>query len=302
MSAANPIAGLTVVILTFNETLHLRRALESARKISNDIVVVDSLSTDDTVAIAAASGARVLERAWENNHSIQFNWAIAQLEQDLHWQGQWIFRLDADEIITPQLGEEMRQVLPSAAKEIVGYRCQRSIAFMGRLLRFGGMSHNRILRLYRRGCGYSEARWMDEHIVVNGPYGELAGAIVDDNLNNLTWWSAKHNIYASRAAVDYLLRKYGANSQVNQLPQMLSLKDRIYRILPLGLRGFAFYVYRYFFLLGFLDGKAGAYFYFLQIWWYRTLVDAKIIEVEQCMKDQAIDCKTAIERTLGIAV
>lgn len=298
--------GITVVILTFNEHLHLRRAIESAKALTNDIVVVDSLSTDDTVTIAKACGARILERAWENNHSIQFNWAIEQLEKDSAWQNQWILRLDADEIITPQLCEEIKAVLANPQPGIVAYDCQRSMVFMGRLLRFGGMNRNRILRLYQRGHGYSESRWMDEHIVVDGPCGHLAGAIVDENLNHLTWWTAKHNVYASRAAIDDLVRRYAKASQgpdgVSGWVQKSSLKDRLYRKMPLGLRGFIFFLYRYVFLLGFLDGKAGAYFYFLQTWWYRTLVDAKISEVERYMKTHQVGYTIAIERVLGIAI
>lgn len=298
--------AITVVILTFNEHLHLRRAIESAKALTQDIVVVDSLSTDDTLAIARECGARILERAWENNHSIQFNWAIEQLTQDPHWQSQWILRLDADEIITPQLCEEIKAVLANPQPGLVAYDCQRSMVFMGRLLRFGGMSRNRILRLYRRGHGYSESRWMDEHIVVDGPCGHLAGAIIDENLNHLTWWTAKHNLYASRAAIDDLVRRHGQENHplggVAIGNQKMGLKDRLYRAMPLGIRGFLFFLYRYVFLLGFLDGKAGAYFYFLQTWWYRTLVDAKIIEVERYMKTHQVDYKTAIVRVLGIAI
>lgn len=302
----HPPVAITVVILTFNEHLHLRRAIESAKALTNDIVVVDSLSTDDTVTIAKECGARILERAWENNHSIQFNWAIEQLEKDSGWQNQWILRLDADEIITPQLCEEIKAVLTNPQPELVAYDCQRSMVFMGRLLRFGGMSRNRILRLYRRGHGYSESRWMDEHIVVDGPCGHLSGAIIDENLNHLTWWTAKHNVYASRAAIDDLVRRFASTDpDRDALPKFAeksSLKDRLYRVMPLGLRGCIFFLYRYVFLLGFLDGKAGAYFYFLQTWWYRTLVDAKISEVERYMKMHRVDYKTAIERVLGIAI
>ena len=306
MSATSLSPAITVVILAFNESVHLRRAIESAKALTDNIVVVDSLSTDDTVQIARQCGAKVLERAWENNHSVQFNWAIAQLEQDPHWQAQWIFRLDADEIITAPLCQEITRTLARADTNIVAYDCQRSMVFMGRLLRYGGMNRNRILRLYRRGHGYSESRWMDEHIVVNGLCGHLSEAIIDDNLNHLTWWTAKHNAYASRAATDYLIRKYGSNGHeehaLAQLPQKASLKDRLYRLLPLGLRGFIFFAYRYIFLLGFLDGKAGAYFYFLQTWWYRTLVDAKITEVEQYMQKQGANYKAAIFRILGITI
>ncbi|NDA63164.1 MAG: glycosyltransferase family 2 protein [Chitinophagia bacterium] len=306
MITASLSPAITVVILAFNESIHLRRAIDSAKGLTDDIVVVDSLSTDDTVQIARQCGAKVLERAWENNHSVQFNWAIDQLEQDPHWQAQWIFRLDADEIITASLCQEIERTLASAEKNIVGYDCQRSIVFMGHLLRYGGMSRNRVLRLYRRGHGYSESRWMDEHIVIDGPCGHLSGAVIDNNLNNLTWWTAKHNTYASRAAIDYLIRKYGSKGReahsLTQFPQNNNLKDRLYRLLPLGLRGLIFFIYRYIFLLGFLDGKVGAYFYFLQTWWYRTLVDAKITEVEQCMQKQGADYKAAIFLTLGIAI
>ena len=300
-----PSSAITVMILTFNESIHLRRAIDSAKQISTDIVVVDSLSTDDTVLIAKEMGAKVLERAWENNHSIQFNWAIAELEKDPTWNAQWIFRLDADEVITPKLCQEIDQVLASPDSTIVGYECQRSMVFLGHLLRFGGMSHNRILRFYRRNHGYSESRWMDEHIVVDGPCGQLSGSLIDENLNDLTWWTAKHNAYASRAATDYLIRKYASSSSredIAQLPQRTSLKDRVYRLLPLGMRGFLFFVYRYVFLGGFLDGKAGAYFFFLQTWWYRTLVDAKITEVEQYMRSHQMDHRLAILRVLGIKI
>jgi len=308
LNTANAGPAITVVILTFNEALHLRRAIESAQLLTNSIVVVDSFSTDDTVAIAKSCGAIVLERTWENNHSIQFNWAIDQLEQDPDWKAEWIFRLDADEIMTPQLCSEILQSLATVESRIAGFDCQRSMVFMGHLLRHGGMSQNRILRLYRRGHGYSESRWMDEHIVIDGLCGHLSGAIIDENLNSLTWWTAKHNAYASRAAVDYLLRKYStpvafsAGDVDHSLPEKSSLKDRLYRYLPLGLRGFVFFIYRYIFLFGFLDGKAGAYFFFLQTWWYRTLVDAKIIEVEKCMRTKNMDCKKAIDQILGITV
>ena len=288
MSAANPIAGLTVVILTFNETLHLRRALESARQISNDIVVVDSLSTDDTVAIAAASGARVLEHAWENNHSRQFNWALTQLPDST----QWVCRLDADEILSPLLVKEIKFAITGGrtgkgAKPIQanGLWCQRSLVFQGQLLRFGGMAANHTLRIFRFGYGQSESCWMDERIVVSGPTLE------------------KHRNYAKRAAVDLLGKKYplefvGTPSQHNF--KKLTFKERLYTVLPPYSRGLVFFLYRYIARFGFLDGLKGARFYYFQTFWFRNLIDMHINEVESLIRKHSLSPSTAIEKALGI--
>ena len=98
---------LTVLVLTFNEELHLARCLQSILPLTNDIVVVDCFSQDQTIAIAKQYGARVLERAWENNHSTQVNWALTQLPADT----EWVMRIDADEYLKEELIANLHLIL-----------------------------------------------------------------------------------------------------------------------------------------------------------------------------------------------
>ena len=298
--------SITAVILTFNESLHIKRCIDSIRALTDDIVVVDSLSTDNTVQIARENGAMVLERAWENNHSIQFNWALDRLPKE----NQWIFRVDADEVLTTALVEEIKEAMLNIAPDINGFSCRRHLIFQGHLLRFGGMSNNRVLRLFRFGFGRSEPRWMDEHIEVTGRVAPLSGAMVDDNRNSLTWWIAKHNNYASRAAVDALLRERelvdeaGTFDHASNHAMTLSMrmKERVNGLLPSGLRGITFFIYRYILRLGFLDGPTGYTFYFLQTFWYRNLIDAKVAEVRRYAQQHRVSVRQAVEMVLGIAL
>ena len=297
---------LTVLVLTFNEELHLARCLQSILPLTNDIVVVDCFSQDQTVAIAKQYGARVLERAWENNHSTQVNWALTQLPADT----EWVMRIDADEYLTSELITQIKEVLPTLALNIEGVSCIRKMVFQGKLIEHGGVGANRVLRIFRYGKGQSEARWMDEHIKIGGRSVNLSGILIDDNLRPLSWWIEKHNNYSSREAVDLLNLKYrfsGTNS-VASLKSSTSIgakrwiKENIYAKLPGGLRAWTYYVWRYILMMGFLDGAKGAQFHFLQALWYRSLVDAKVAEVERYMTNHKVDPTVAIQKVLGISL
>ena len=295
--------NVTAVILTFNEEQHLARCIASAKAVATDVVVVDCYSTDATLDIARAHGARVLQHAWVN-HAAQFNWALTQLDADTGW----VLRIDADEVLTPALIEEIRTRLPGIGPEIDGVYWGRRMTFQGRLIRHGGVFPVRVLRLFRHGRGQCENRWMDEHIKVAGPTADFAGEMIDDNLNSLTWWTDKHNRYASREAVDLLNLEYrfmphdtvaslrgGKQAGVKRW-----LKERVYARLPGGFRAFAYFFYRYVLRLGFLDGQAGTAFHFLQGFWYRYLVDAKVVEVKRYMRERGVGVVEAIERVLGV--
>ena len=295
--------NVTAVILTFNEEQHLARCIASVQAVATDVVVVDCYSTDATLDIARAHGARVLQHAWVN-YAAQFNWALTQLGADT----EWVLRIDADEVLTPALIEEIRTRLPGIGPEIDGVYWGRRMTFQGRLIRHGGVFPVRVLRLFRHGRGQCENRWMDEHIKVAGPTADFAGEMIDDNLNSLTWWTDKHNRYASREAVDLLNLEYrfmphdtvaslrgGKQAGVKRW-----LKERVYARLPGGFRAFAYFFYRYVLRLGFLDGQAGTAFHFLQGFWYRYLVDAKVVEVKRYMREHRVGVVEAIERVLGV--
>ena len=297
---------LTVLVLTFNEELHLARCLQSILPITSDIVVVDCFSQDKTSAIAKQYGARVLERAWENNHSTQVNWALTQLPAD----SEWVMRIDADEYLTPDLIIQIKEVLPTLGSDVDGVSCIRKMVFQGKLIEYGGVGANRVMRIFRFGKGQSEARFMDEHIKIGGRSIHLSGVLIDDNLRPLSWWIEKHNNYSSREAVDLLNLKYGF-SGTNSVASLTSstsigtkrwIKENIYAKLPGGLRAWTYYLWRYIFMMGFLDGAKGAQFHFLQALWYRSLVDAKVAEVERYIAEKRVSPAEAIQEVLGMSL
>ncbi len=296
-------ADLTVIILAFNEEKHLPRCLESLRGVASRVIVVDCFSTDRTVELARAAGAVVVQHAWVN-YATQFNWALDNVAIDT----QWTMRLDADEVVTPELAAALARELPLYPDGVVGLTVNRQIHFLGRWIRHGAIYPLRMLRVWRTGHARCENRWMDEHMVVEGGVAHLDADIADINLNSVTWWTDKHNRYASREAVDLLLHE---NSRVEaataprlslQAGMKRWLKLKVYARLPMGLRAFLYFLYRYFLRLGFLDGWQGFVFHFLQGWWYRMLVDVKVAEVQRHMRESGDTLEQAIERVLNIKV
>ena len=293
------------IILTLNEAQHLPRCLASLEGVADQVLVADCFSTDETSRIAKEHGAHLIQREWVN-HAIQFNWALTQLDEDTDW----VLRIDADEYLTPELVAEIRERLPGIGSEIDGIYCDRRMTFQGKLIRYGGVFPVRVLRLFRYGCGECENRWMDEHIKVAGSTVNFKGELIDDNLNSLTWWTDKHNHYASREVVDLLNLEYGfmPHDSVaslrggSQAGVKRWLKEMVYARLPGGFRAFAYFFYRYILRFGFLDGQAGTAFHFLQGFWYRYLVDAKLAEVKRHMHTHRCDVTTAIGQVLGIRV
>ena len=303
MTIALTRSRLTVVILTLDEARHIERALRSVAPIADRCVVVDSGSNDDTRERARAMGAEVLRHPFVNQ-ARQFNWALDQLPECTDW----VFRLDADEVVSDVLAAEIAARLPGLPDAVVGLTVPRRIAFLGRPIQYGGLFPVHILRLFRHGTGRSEDRWMDEHIVVDGRVAALRGELLDDNLNSLSWWIDKHNRYASREVIDYLSFEHGLIPHEpasdlrsgQQAGVKRWLKERVYAPLPGGLRAFAYFFYRYVLRLGFLDGREGATFHVLQGLWYRYLVDAKLHEVRLHMKRHNVDAVTAMRNVLGI--
>lgn len=296
---------LTVVILTRDEAQHLARAIGSVAAVADRVLVVDSGSTDETVIVARRLGAEVLVHPFVTQ-ARQFNWALEQLPEEVDW----VLRLDADEIVNPDLAIEIAEKLAGLRPTVSGIYVSRRMTFMGRSIRHGGLFPVRVLRIFRHGRGRCEQRWMDEHIIVEGETADFSGEIVDDNVKSLTWWTDKHNSYASREVVDLLNLEYGfmahetvANLRSGQQAGVKRwLKERIYARLPGGFRALAYFLYRYVIRLGFLDGREGAAFHVLQGFWYRYLVDAKLYEVKQYMRRHDVDVVTAIDQVLGIKV
>jgi hypothetical protein len=220
----------------------------------------------------------------------------------------WVFRLDADEFVSAELASTLRTRLGQVEVDVDGIYVWRELVFLGKNIQHGGLFPLKVLRIFRPTRGRCENRWMDEHIVVQGGTIAFDGSIVDHNLQSLTWWTRKHNDYASREAIDLLNLEYGlievSRTQVGSVTggegTKRFLKEKIYSRLPGGLRAFFFFIYRYIFRLGFLDGRAGTVFYVLQAFWYRFLVDSKVAEIKRLMIAEKIDVRSAIQRETGI--
>ncbi|WP_210392593.1 glycosyltransferase family 2 protein [Variovorax sp. PAMC 28711] len=294
--------SITAVILTFNEELHLRRCLENARQVASAIFIVDSFSTDATLAIARECGAVVYQNKWENNHARQFNWAL----DNLPIETEWVLRLDADEYLLPALVDEINARVPQVDASVSGIIFRRRCVFLNKWIK-RGIGKMEMLRLFRYQDGFSETRWMDEHIKLRkGTSMLFEHEFVDHNLNTIGWWTQKHNGYSIREAIELLNIEYGLIAEVGPDGQMGSGaagkrgKKLRYAKLPLFFRSAAYFFYRYVFLLGFTGGKEGFLWHFLQGWWYRTLVDAKVFEIRKACGSDPVLMKRYIKVQYGI--
>lgn len=294
---------LTVVILTCNEELHIERAISSVKDFASHILVVDSGSTDHTIELAEAAGAIVLRNPWQN-YATQMNWAFARVPKNT----EWIMRLDADEVVSKELSTEVLERMPMLSDEIAGVYVARRMKFMGGEIRRGGLFPIRVLRFVRYKRGFCESRWMDEHLICDGPTIDFSGELVDDNLKPLSWWVEKHNSYASREVVDLLNLEFGffPHETIGSLGTGKQdhfkrwIKEKVYARIPLGLRAGAYFFYRFFIRFGFLDTIEGRRFHVLQGFWYRYLVDVKLQEVRTEMDREGVNVVAAIKRVLGI--
>lgn len=275
-------APVTVVVLTRNEERNLRACLDSVRDWVHAVCVVDSGSTDGTVAIAAAAGADVVVHPFET-HTLQWRWAL----DTLPIATDWVLALDADQRVTPELRTSIAAALSDpAAKDVAGYFLNRRQIFRGRWIRHGGYYPKYLLKLFRRDAVSLDDRdLVDHHFVVHASVSRLAGDLIEDNQNEaaIAEWTAKHNRYAVLQARQELL----ARRLRPHLPLAAAfghpdartqwLKQQWAR-LPLFVRPCLYVFYRYVLRLGFLDGREGFVFHVLQGFWYRLLVDINISE------------------------
>ena len=280
---------IAVVILTYNEERHIERCIQSIKKYSDNIYIIDSYSTDNTIQICKSLNVNILQNKFINQ-SKQFTWAL----DNINFKTEWTLRLDADEYLEDNLIIEIKNKLPNINKDIVGINLKRKHIFMDKWIKFGGRYPLILLRLWRTGHGYIEDRWMDEHIMVEGGKTiTLKNSFCDHNLNNLSFFINKHDWYACREVVDILSDKLKIKDEKKKLSTKntsfnVSLKrffkESFYNKLPIGLGPLLYFLYRYIFLLGFLDGKAGLIYHFLQGFWYRFLVESKLVEYKKVIK------------------
>ena len=280
-------ADISAIVLTYNEELHIRRCLENLLELTDQIFIIDCFSTDKTVEIAKEIGSSVIQHEWPGNQAEQFNWALDHCPI----RTSWILRLDADEYLYPDTIQEIKEKIPVLPADVTSLSLSRARIWMGKRINFG--TGDIILkRIFRTKTGYSEIRLMDEYIVTT--YGKdqmLRGMFADDNINDMMHWTRKHLDYAAREATMLLSNEYHLSKESNKNSDESAKRKqkKAYSTFPLFWRAFAYFIYRYFLRLGFLEGKEGFCWHFFQGLWYRMLVDATIFEVKKrCGNDPEV--------------
>ena len=265
----------SVVILTFNSESSISETLESVLALTDDIQVVDSFSTDRTVEIVRGYGANVVEHAFEN-YGAQRNWAMDSLVLKHDWQ----LHLDADERLTPELRKEIVNLNDKTG--ITGFYLPRMMLFLGHPIKHGGLCPTWHLRLFRTGMGRCEARKYDQHFYVTaGRTRKLRGYMIDDLKMSLTEWTVRHNRWSS-AEVEEQVSEQTESRILGKITgdpvERRRFLRELYDSCPLFVRPFGLFLYRYVIRAGFLDGPVGFVFYVLQTFWFRFLIDAKLLE------------------------
>ena len=247
---------LSVVIITHNEETVILRCLKSVKPIADEIVVVDSGSTDQTAALCRESGCRVIPRMFDG-YGKQKQFAVDQAAND------WVFSLDADEVVTPELQQEILNIKlnPETEMTVAGFRVPFSLCFMGKVLNHSGVGREYHLRVFNRSLGKFTQAPVHEGIEINGRLGTLKGKIIHYSYRDIAHHIEKINTYTSRAAEGYMVKK------------------RSFSKLWVAIKFPTSFISFYFIKLGILDGYPGFMWSFLAAV-YASLKIAKTIELK----------------------
>ncbi|MBD3797016.1 MAG: glycosyltransferase family 2 protein [Campylobacterales bacterium] len=296
---------ISAIVMTYNEERNLRACLESISDYIDEIVVVDSISNDKTEEIAREYTSKLYQNKFINQAK-QFIWTLANADI----KNEWILRIDADERWTKEGFNELRKIIEDDSAD--GVYVKMKIFFMGRFIKHGAFYPNYFLRVYKRSKGAMEDRWMDEHIKVDGVTVHSNIDVIESNYDrqeNIALWTDKHNGYSTREAVEFLIAKHKiheintvANLFGNKTERKRWMKENVYFKTPLFVRPFMYFVYRYFFKLGFLDGKEGFIFHTLHAFWYRFLVDTKVYQIEKLAKKNSQTIQEVVKDHYGMDI
>jgi glycosyltransferase involved in cell wall biosynthesis len=265
---------LAIIILTYNSEKIIKETITQAKKISKNIIIVDSYSTDKTIKIVNKLKCKVLRRKFIN-YSDQRNFIIKKCNNIYEWQ----LHLDSDEILSEKLIKNIKIILKNDIKNRA-YIVRRQIYFLNKKLLFGGNS-NWHLRLFPSKTTICERKKYDQHFISKLKAEKIKGSLNDRNTNNLSKWIESHNKWSSLQAED---KDYNNSHLVqpklfgNNIERTRLIKNIIF-LLPLGIKGFVLFFIKYFLLLGFLDGKIGFMYCFFNSFWFHTLVEKKKYEL-----------------------
>lgn len=275
---------LTVLAVTRNEELNIGRTLESVHGLVDQILVIDSESSDRTVEIARRFADEVVDLPYEHGRIIPwiFQWGLDHLAI----RNEWVLILEADQAVTPELAEELTTLLGREIEEN-GFYVRRKQIFRGKHIRWGGYGQKHLLKLFRRSRGQLDPVEQDTRVYIDGKTGRLQSPLEERNFKeeSILFYLEKHLRYAEAFAREEALRRrdgiaWKATPRLFGTPdqRVLWLKTLYYRS-PLYVRPFVYFAYRYWLRLGFLDGKQGFVFHFLQAFWFRLVVDIRLEEL-----------------------
>jgi len=268
--------SITAIIMTYNEEKNISRSILSIKDFAERIIVLDSGSTDRTIEIAKELGAETHYNKFEY-YAKQFNWGL----DNLNIQTDWVLRLDADEEIPDALKREIEKHLKNNNPEINGFTFEADLYFLGKKIRCG-VRKKRKLMLFRTGIGRIEDKRRDAHSIISkGKSISLKNRFIHYDFKDISNFIEKYNAYATREMLDYI--DYLKTKKNDDVIDPLIAKQRkkkygLYYKFPKFLRAKLWFIYNYYFRLGFLDGKPGYIFHYLECYWYRMLVDTKIFE------------------------
>ncbi|AYQ30769.1 glycosyltransferase family 2 protein [Runella sp. SP2] len=273
----------SVIILTFNEEDNIESCLNKILKVSNDVFVVDSFSTDNTIKILEKYPIKSVQNKFVN-YSQQRNWA----QENCPFNHEWVLHIDAGEFLTPELIHWLQHVFPTQMEKFDGFIFSRRVYFLNKWIKRGGMYPNSHLRLFKKEKGFCENKSYDQHFVVEGKINKvpLGADVIDNNGSNVNDFILKHLRWANKEAEDIISNQ---NTQGNVKESILGndierkrfLKNNLYYKFPVLWRAFFLFLYRYVFMLGFLDGKVGFIYHFLQCFWFRVTIDSIFIQFNE---------------------
>jgi len=275
----------TFIILTYNEERNIEDCLDSIKEFEASVFVVDSFSTDNTLEILKRKKVHFCQHHFYN-YSRQRNWA----QENNPFSTEWVFHLDAGERLTIELVNWLRTSFNQLKNKYDGFMFSRKTIFFGKWIKYGGHYPNYHLRLFKRGSGRCENKLYDQHFVSDGLLLKVKSGIdiIDTVTDNLRDFTISHSKWAVFEAYERLTHKSTGEIEAsffgNPIQRRRWLKNNVFQKFPTFSRSFIYFFYRYFFRLGFLDGRRGLIFHLLQGFWFRFLVDAQILEFQLKMK------------------
>jgi glycosyltransferase involved in cell wall biosynthesis len=274
--------SLDIIVLTFNEEKNIEACLKSVSTLNATIYIVDSGSTDNTLSICRNYTDHIHHHQFDN-YAAQRNWALTALPL----KSTWILNLDADHRVSAELATELNTILATGVDpQLNGFLISRRTMFMNKWIKYGGHYPTYHANLFRNGFGSCEEKLYDQHFLIKGETKVLRGDIIDIITDSINTFVIRHNHWATlEAQYQFDKKNNGDGGQLikpaflgNPMQRRRYMKQK-YESFPLFVRPVLYFFIRYFIKLGFLDGKTGFIFHFLQGFWFRMMIDIKIYEL-----------------------